>query len=241
MQLSELRSVLVSLLDEDGVYRPDSVLNTSLNDAYQITSALTQACERTATFTYSVANGGYCVTLPTDFFLPVGVYSSTTRLRPVRLGDLALLDSDWLDKEAGTPVYYFTLGALGPTPTMWLYRRPSADLRIKLVYASIPDRLANDASIPRIPQEHHYSLVQYAYAWELLKERGALLSNKAYREFLKYANQLNQIQMTVYRRAPDRDWQMPPWDITAVKKKMMTFEPAGVQVPTTSEPQDMSV
>lgn len=241
MQLSELRSNLKRLLDEDGVYRTDAVMDNSLNDGYQITSALSQACERTISFNYSVTNGGHCAYLPTDFFLPVGVYAGTTRMEPVRESDLQVVTTCWLDAAAGTSIYYWTLGALGSHPTLWLFPRPSVDVRIRLVYASIPDRLVNDASVPRVPIEHHYTLVQYAYAWELLKERGPLLANKAYREFIKFVQQVNDLQMAVYRRAPDRDWQMPPWDIEAVRKKMLGFEAAKGQAPQTSELQDMGV
>lgn len=241
MQLSELRAALKRLLDEDGVYRTDAVLDNSLNDGYQLASALTQACERTATFTYPVALGGFCTYLPSDFFLPVGVYAPTTRMRPVRVSDLNLLSAGWFNDAASTPSYYWTLGSLGPTPSLWLYPRPTADTRIKLVYASIPDRLANDATIPRIPTEHHYTLVQYAYAWELLKERGPLLANKAYREFTKFMEQVNALQTTVYRRAPDRDWLMAPWDVEAVRRKMFGFDPAKAQQAQTSDQQDMSV
>lgn len=240
MQLSELRANLKRLLDDDGVYRPDAVLDNTINDGYQMTSVLSQACERTVSFTYSINHGGHCAYLPADFFLPVGVYAGTTRMQPSRIADLNLLAADWFATAASTPLYYFTLGALGPTPTLWLYPRPSADVRVKLVYASVPDRLVNDASIPRIPQEHHYTLVQYSYAWELLKERGPLLANKAYREFIKFVEMLNQIQDTVYRRAPDRDWQMVPWDLEAARKKMLGFEMAKQQGPQTSELQDMS-
>lgn len=241
MQLSELRATLKRLLDEDGVYRPSAVLDNTLNDGYQIVSALTQACERTTNFNYSVINGGHLAYLPKDFFLPVGVYAGTTRIEPVRMADLDLVVSSWLDAATGTQIYYWTLGALGPTPTIWLYPRPAADVRIRLVYASIPDRLVNDASTPRIPTEHHYTLVQYGYAWELLKERGPLLANKAYREFVKFIDRANDLQSIVYRRAPDRDWQMPPWDIEAVRRKMLAFEMVKGQTAQTSDLQDLSV
>lgn len=240
MQLLELRNTLARLLDEDGVYRTEAVLNSSLNDGYQMASALTQACERTASFTYSVSTGGYCAYLPSDFFLPVAVYNGSTRLEPVRLADLNQLTNSWLNAAAGTPIYYWTLGSLGPHPTLWLYPRPSSALRVKLVYASIPDRLVNDALSPRIPSEYHYILVQYAYAWELLKERGPLLAGKAYREFIRFADQVNQLQAVVYRRAPDRDWQLTPWDLEAARRKLFGFEQAPAKPPQTSDAQDLA-
>ena len=243
MQIIELRSTLKRLLDEDGVHRPDAVLDNSLNDGYQFASALSQGCERTTSFTYSVAIGGYCAYLPKDFFLPVGVYVDTVRMQPVRVADLNLLTTSWINAAATntSPIYYWTMGALGKTPSLWLYPRPPADVRIRLVYASIPERLVFDVNVPRIPTEYHYILVQYAYAWELLKERGPLLANKAYREFTKFSNQVNELQAIVYRRAPDRDWQMPPWDIEAVRRKMFATDAAQAKKdPTASDQQDLA-
>lgn len=242
MQLTELRATLKRLLDEDSVYRPDAVLDNSINDGYQLASALTQACERTTTFTYRTATGGYCSFVPADFFLPVSVYAGTTRMEPIRITDLNMLTTSWLNDAASEPLYYWTLGALGPTPTIWLYPRPAADTRIRMTYASIPDRLTNDASIPRIPTEYHYIMVQYAYAWELLKERGALLANKAYREFNKFSAQVNDLRMIVYRRAPDRDWQMMPWDHEATKRKMFSADTAkGAQQQQPEEVRDLTL
>lgn len=240
MQLSELRANLKRLLDEDGVYRPDSVLNNSLNDGYQVASALTQACERTASFTYRIDTGGYCAYLPTDFFLPVAVYIGSSRMEPVRITDLNQLNSGWFNFVAGSPLYYWTLGALSTKPTLWLFPRPSVEVRIKLVYASVPDRLVNDALSPRLPSEYHYILAQYAYAWELLKERGSLLASKAYREFLKFVELVNQLQAIVYRRAPDRDYQMTPWDVEAARRKLFSFDRSQPQPAQTSDAQDLA-
>ena len=240
MQLTELRSTLSRLLDEDGVHRTPAVLDSSLNDGYQLASALSQGCERTVSFTYSVGTGGYCQYLPRDFFIPVGVYATGTRMEPIRIADLNMLTTSWINDAGSTPVYYWTLGALGQTPSLWLYPRPTVDTRIRMTYAAIPDRLVNDANVPRIPQEYHYVLVQYAYAWELLKERGPLLANKAYREFTKFVQQVNELQSIVYRRAPDRDWQMIPWDLTAVQRKMYSTEPAAQKDTQLSDTQDLS-
>ncbi len=101
--------------------------------------------------------------------------------------------------------------------------------------------MTGDTDVPKIPQEYHYVLVQYAYAWELLKERGPLLANKAYREFTKFVTQVNELQSIVYRRAPDRDWQMIPWDLEAVRRKMFSIETPPVQAPKTSDTQDLSI
>jgi hypothetical protein len=244
MQLTELRATLKRLLDEDGVYRVDSVLDNSLNDGYQLASAISQGCERTVSFTYRVDTGGYCVYLPKDFFLPVGVYADGSRMEPVRVADLDFIVASWLDATASSllpPTFYWTLGALGPTPSLWLYPRPVADTRIRLTYASIPDRLTNDAHVPKIPTEYHYVMVQYAYAWELLKERGPLLANKAYREFVKFMAQVNELQTIVYRRAPDRDWQTPPWDTEAVRRKLFKVEPVKPQQPQQQDLADLNL
>lgn len=243
MQLTDLRATLKRLLDEDGVYRTDTVLDNSINDGYQLASALSQGCERTSTFTYSVSTGGYCVNLPADFFLPVGVYAAGARMEPIRVADLNMLTSSWVDAVSATPTYYWTLGALGHKPTLWLYPRPTADVRVRMTYAAVPTRMTGDTDVPRIPTEYHYVLVQYAYAWELLKERGPLLANKAYREFNKFVAQVNDLQAIVYKRAPDRDWQMIPWDMEAVRRKMFSMEPAPPKSQTgpTSDTQDLSI
>jgi len=243
MQLTELRSTLKRMLDEDGVYRPDNVLDNSLNDGYQLASALSQGCERTVSFTYSVSTGGYCAYLPSDFFLPVGIYAEGQRMLPVRVADLYFLNVSWVDSIATAqlpPTYYWTLGALGATPSLWLYPRPVVDTRMRMTYSAIPERLVNDANVPKIPTEYHYILVQYAYAWELLKERGPLLANKAYREFVKFSQQVNDLQAIVYRRAPDREWQMVPWDIEAVRRKLFNVETPKQQEPQQRDLQDLT-
>lgn len=217
MQLGELRLALARLLDDDGVFRGSDILDGSLNDGYQVTALLTQACEVTSSFNYNASS--YVAYLTEDFFLPIRVFFNGTRLFPVRMGDLDLSVSSWLDADPGPPVYYFVHAS-----TLWVYPRPTTTGRIKLTQAQVPQRLSADSDVPRIPTEHHQTLVQYAYAWELLKERGPLLANKAFREFMQYVGLCNDLQRTVYRRAPDRDWQLAPWDAETVARKLHSFE-----------------
>lgn len=238
MMLLELRSLLSRLLDEDGVRRPDSVLDVSLNDGYQVAALVSQGCELTKSFEY---NADLPFTyLTSDFFLPISVYWGSTRLSPVRLGDLDQTTSNWIDAAASTPVYYFTVGAMTSHPELWLYPRPATQARVKLTYAAAPARLAHNTDIPRLPAEHHYPIVLWANYWELMKERGALLANKAFRVFLQFVQEINVLQQYVYRRTPDRDFQMMPWDGTAVQKKLANMEAAQQQQPAqTTEMRDL--
>ena len=239
MQLSELRNLLSRLLDEDGVRRPESVLNATLNDGYQMSSLLSQGCEVTKTFTY---NQDYHFTyLPTDFFVPTSVYFNGARLSPIRMADLDFLSAQWMETDPGDPLYYFTQGALLTQPQIWAYPRPAATGRVKMTYSIVPQRLGEDADTPRLPAEHQYTVVLWSYAWELLKERGALLANKAFRVFMQYMDQLNQLQNYVYRRTPDRDWQMLPWDMEAFRRKFANFETQmqAMQTPQTTEMRDL--
>lgn len=224
MQLHELRSLLYRLLDEDGVRRPNSVLDATLNDGYRMAALISQACEITTSFNYN-ASQHFCP-LPTDFFVPLRVTLDGTRLYPVRQGDLDLLDEGWLSAAVGDALYYFTVGALTPTPQLWAYPRPAATSRVQLTYAAMPKRLQMEGDIPRFPANHHYCIVLWGYAWELMKERGALFANKAYRVFMQFVQDVNELQKFIYRRTPDRDWQMHPWEAEAVRKKLMSLEQA---------------
>lgn len=219
---------MTKLLDEDGVRRPESVLNATLNDGYQISSLMSQGCELTKTFTYNQSL--HFTYLPYDFFVPTSVYWNGSRLGPIKMGDLDLLTTNWITADpVETPLYYFTLGSLQKQPQLWLYPRPLANGRVKITHSVIPQRLASDTDTPRLPVEHHYVIVLFAYAWELLKERGALLANKSFRVFMQFMEQLNSLQQYVYRRTPDRDWQLLPWDMEALRKKIFNFEQAQQQ------------
>lgn len=239
MQLSELRDTLTLLLDEDGVRRSDTVLDNTLNDGYQMVAILSQGCEITKTFTYN--QDLHFTYLPEDFFVPTSVYFDNVRLSPIRMADLDFLSAQWMQTAASDPTYYFTQGALIAQPQLWTYPRPAATGRVKITYSIVPKRMAQDADTPRFPAEHHYVIVLWAYAWELLKERGALLANKAFRVFTQYMDQLNALQNYVYRRTPDRDWQMLPLDMEAMKRKLLNFEQQlqAVQVPQTTEMRDL--
>lgn len=238
MQLSELRSLLTNLLDEDGVRRAPAVLNATLNDGYQVSSILSQGCEITKTFTFNDVN--HFIYLPTDFYVPTSVYFDGVRLDPVRMADLDFLASQWMETVESTPLYYFTIGSLQAQPQLWVYPRSVALGRVKMTYSIMPQRLGADTDTPRLPGEHQYCIVLWAYAWELLKERGALMANKAFRIFNQYMEAVNTLQSYVYRRTPDRDYQMLPWDMEAMRKKLLNFEPApGQQMAQTTELRDL--
>jgi hypothetical protein len=229
---------LKNLLDEDGVRRSDSVLNATLNDGYQVSAILSQGCEVTKTFTFNDTN--HFTYLPSDFFVPTSVYFDGERLSPIRMADLDFLTSQWIESVVGTPLYYFTVGSLQAQSQLWIYPRSSVQGRVRMTYSIMPQRLGTDADTPRLPGEHQYVIVLWSYAWELLKERGALLANKAFRVFNQYMEQINTLQSYVYRRTPDRDYQMLPWDMEAMRKKLLNFEPApGQQRPQTTEIRDL--
>jgi len=93
-----------------------------------------------------------------------------------------------------------------------------------MTYAAMPNKMTADTDIPRLPAEHHYTIAKLAYAWELLKERGFVFAGKALRTFNDFVTDLNLLQQTVYKRTPDRDWLMMPWDAEAVRRKLFAFE-----------------
>ena len=240
MQLSDLRGLLIKLLDEDGIRRSNSVLNVSLNDGLQVASVMSQASEVTRTFTLN--SDVQIAPLPSDFFCPISVYFNGSRLYPIRMGDLDFLAGNWIETAPATPLYYFTLGALQAYPELWIYPRAAVKGRVQMTYAIMPQRLGMDTDSPKMPEEHQYLLVLWAYAWEMLKERGAILANKAFRTYIQFVERLNELQKYVYRRTPDRDWQMPPWDLRALALKLHDFETTmpGMQPPAqTTEMRDL--
>lgn len=222
MNLDELISVLTNLLDEDGVRRTEADLTTSLNNSYHTIAVVTQACEHTKTFTY---NGDqHFQFLSGDFFVPVNVHFDGTRLYPQRIADFDLLSSSWMSDDASTPIYYATMCSLKQYPELWLYPRPSANGTIRMTYAQIPAPMQLGSDTPLFPREHHGVIIWWAYAWELLKERGYLLAGKAFQTLLRFIEEANRLQQYIYRRTPDRDWITAPWDIEAVKRKLLDFE-----------------
>ncbi len=238
MQLSELRDTLKQQLDEQGVYRTDAVLTDTLNEGYRTLALLTQGCELTKSFTYQADR--HFKYLPHDFFLPVAVYWNNTRLYPVRIADLDRQSVSWMEDAPSEPLYYTTIGALGQAPELWFYPRPEADATVRLTYAGIPNRMTYDTDTPRLPSEHHFGVVWWGTAWELLKERGGLFVNKAYQMYMKFVQEANDLQQYMYRRTPDRDWIMPPLDMQAVKRKLTNFEQAQQQQAGTVEQRDLS-
>ncbi len=67
MNFGEMRSLLTALLDEDGIRRPDTILNNALNDGYRVTALITQACEHTKSFIYE--GDKHFQFLSSDFFV----------------------------------------------------------------------------------------------------------------------------------------------------------------------------
>jgi hypothetical protein len=224
MTLSELRQLVARWLDEDGIRREASVLDDSLNEGYLMTCLATQAYEVTKTMLLLPQSPFY--QLPSDFFLPVAAYLEGTRLYPVRMDELNLLYGDWfLTSVTGTPTYYFTVGALTTHPQLWLYPQLAQQATLTLTYAGVPQRLAADTSVPRIPEEYHVALAYWAFAWELLKERGNEVIGKTTRIFKQFVELTQKLREFIYHRTPDRDAQTMPWDLTVFERKLRKLQP----------------
>jgi hypothetical protein len=236
MNLGELRILLTQFLDEDGIRRPDAQLDVSLNAGYRVVALVTQACERTKSFIYD--GDSHFQFLTGDFFVPINVYFDGVRLFPQRIADFDLVSSTWINDDSSTPVYYTTLGALRQYPELWLYPRPTSSGTVKMTYAQVPDPMTLDSDTPLFPQEHHSVIAWWAYGWELLKERGYLLAGKTFQIMLRFIEEANRLQQYTYRRTPDRDWITTPWDIEAVKRKLLDFEQATQKRPSV-EPQQL--
>lgn len=237
MQLGEMLTALGTLLDEDGIRRADATMTSSLNEGYRLIAVLTQACELTHTARLNAST--YAYSLPVDFFTAVAVRVDGVRLYPTRLADLDEASPTWLTDATSAPTYYTTTGALSPLPQMWFYPRPTALSTLQMTYAAVPDPMVMDSDIPRLPSGHHYTVLWYAYGWELLKERGAYLANKAYQTFVRFADELNALQSYVYRRTPDRDWVTPPLDAEAVRRKLRNIEQIMRPIATGVEKKDL--
>jgi len=232
MTLSELRQLVTTWLDEDGIRRETSVLNDSLNEGYLMTCLTTQAYEVTKTMPLRAQQLLYL--LPSDFFLPVAVYVNDVRLYPVRMEELSQLYGDWFFSQAtGTPTYYFTVGALTEQPQLWIYPQLAQPGSLTITFAGVPQRLASDTSVPRIPEEYHIALAYWAFAWELLKERGNEVIDKTIRIFRKFVELTQRLRDFIYRRTPDRDAQLMPWDLTVFERKLRKFQQNESNVPLT--------
>jgi len=226
MTLSELRQLVATWLDEDGIRREASVLNDSLNEGYLMTCLATQAYEVTKTMPLRAQQLLYL--LPSGFFLPVAVYVNDVRLYPVRMEELSQLYGDWfLSQTTGTPTYYFTVGALTEQPQLWIYPQLAQPGSLTITFAGVPQRLASDTSVPRIPEEYHIALAYWAFAWELLKERGNDVIDKTTRIFRRFVELTQSLREFIYRRTPDRDAQLMPWDLTVFEQKLRKFTKEG--------------
>ena len=233
MTAAELRTALKTLLDEDGVRRSDTIMDQSLSEGYTVMALMTQGAE--VTHSYVINSSVYYWALPDDFFVPIQVLWNGARLWPARMHDIDELSSTWMSDSAATPLYYWTIGSLGSAAQLWFYPVPAASGTLKLTYAMCPSPFGGDTETPRLPLEFHYGIVWYGYMWELLKERGSLLANKALRALEEFVRHVNECQAYVYRRTPDRDFAMKPWDAEAVRRKLHSFEQMLRQQPVTTQ------
>lgn len=231
---------MTDLLDEDGIRRSTGDLTATINEGIAVLSMLTQACETTTTMAHGAATQTHSLgSLSPAFFSAVAVYWNSVRLFPVRMSDLDQLNPSWLTAAASTPSYYFTVGALGTNPLLYLYPTPLLAGTITLSYSGIAPNVVSSSDIPALPREHHYAVVWWAYAWELLKERGPLFVNKAFQIFGRFLQAAQELQLYIYRRTPDRDWQMPPLDMEAIRKKIRSVEQTVPQTEQQVEAQQL--
>lgn len=239
MDLKALRATVKRLLDEDGVRRSDAMLDDSINEGYHMVSLLTQGCELTASF--YMDGSMYFRYIPRDAVVPISVSFDGTRLFPTRLSDWDGLSTTWMSDAASEPVYYACNNLLSSWPELWVYPRPETTGTLRLVYAAVPTKLVMEADIPRLPAEHHYCVIWWAYMWELLKERGAFFVNKAFQTVQKFIQETNALRQYVYLRTPDRDWLMPPLDAETITKKLHAMVGAAAPPEPGQESRDLSL
>lgn len=214
--------------------RSSTMLDASINEGYRMLALATQGCELTYSFTYNAS--AHFAYIRSNLIAPLAVTWNGTRLFPTRVADWDDLSSTWVSDAAGTPQYYAFTNTFTEWPELWLYERPSTTATVQLTYAAIPDLLTMDTDVPRLPAEHHYAVVWWAYTWELLKERGAIFVNKAFQTVQKFVEEANALRQYVYTRTPDRDWLMPPLEAEAVRQKLSAFL---MQAPQAQQAQEM--
>jgi hypothetical protein len=218
MQLSDLRSSLIYLLDEDGVYRTDDILNASLNEGYVVLGTLSNAIEHT--YERMLSADTHFIELDPNVLSPIAVYANEERLYPCRIASFDMLSETWMEDASDTTTHYAITNLYTPQPKLWVYPRSSISIMLRLTVAEIPDALVHDSEIPRLPPDHHYAIVVWALMWELLKERTNILANKAFQHAIDFVERVEALRTFVYRRTPNRDWMMPSLDHMAIRNKL---------------------
>lgn len=169
MTTAELQSRTLKRIGDDpniadptlSYYRPSEVL-TALNQAQRFFVLMTLCLETTATMQLTGAAFYRMLTFYADWIVPLRVRSSTRKIRPIRLVDLAALDVSWTT-QLGTPQRYAHLGF----DLMAMYKRDSSLLTV--TYARSPVEMTA-ASTPEIPPENHQNLIDGAIVLLRLKE-----------------------------------------------------------------------
>jgi hypothetical protein len=219
MNLLEIRDNVKYLLDEDGVYRDNDILDATINEGYVVLAAVTQCIERT--YSFEVHAGAHFAELNARTLAPVAIYVANERLYPTRIGSFNMLSSTWMTDAPDIPTHYALTNLMTSVPKMWLYPRPNVNMMIKISAAELPEHpLTKDIDVPLIPPEHRYALVVWALLWELFKERANIIANKVFRYATEFAERANDLRQYMYRRTPNRDWQTATLEAEAVRAKM---------------------
>ena len=147
------------LNDPTPTFYPVAESVAALNEAQRLFCLLTLVLEKTAVWSMPAATAFFhLLSVFADMIVPLRIMDATgAKIRPVRLDDLAALDSQW-PAVAGAPKRYARLGA----DLLAIYPQPTAATIIQVTYARSPATLAADTDVPEIPVEYHPELVNYA-------------------------------------------------------------------------------
>ena len=219
MTKNEIRSRIKTRLDEDGVFRPDAQIDVYIEETAKLLCVL--AAPFRVNGALSIFSGYPTYQFPNDFFLPIRLSISGTRVLPCTPHLLSELSADWVDT-SGTPKYYFMVSGLGETKSspngsigdnqFWLYPRPSADDILNIDYAYFPPPMANDSLSPELPEVYHHLYEDYGVYMGLMAEPSAAtfpVAMSVWEKFLTDAAELGKQMANQYRLA---DFSFIPWD-----------------------------
>lgn len=149
-------------LNEAGgaVYYPTAEIIAALNEANRLFVLLTLGLETTVTWSVPQATTSFhMLQTYADWLVPLRIQNATgQKIRPMRLDDLAALDSNW-PNSPGTPYRYSHVGV----DVLSIYHQPATiGTNLTVTYARAPVDLVLDADVPEIPATYHPDLVDYA-------------------------------------------------------------------------------
>ena len=216
MNLLELRTAIQESLQDDGVYRLASQLNTGINDGYFVVCLASMCDERSSTL---LVNGSRNFNaLPTDgnayCFAPIAVIDAVTghRLGPSKVDQFDFYNASWEGIVDSSSQYYTILNQYETSRTILLTCPIQNYMQtyLKIYGAYIPEPLSADTDTPRIESGFHDLLVNYGRFHGLIGEPG--LAVKAAQAYSLFTSRLGEFVATVKARFPSgRDYE--PWPI----------------------------